>query len=265
MTDYEALAVEIDARGVAQLRLNRPDKRNALSEKMIRELTEVAGQLGAAADVRVIVLSGAGDVFCAGADLVWMKAQIGTDRVGRMRAARRLAEMLKALNETPKPVIGKIRGGAFGGGIGLACVCDVAIADESAKFGFTETRFGLIPATIAPYVLARIGEGRARRLFISARVFDAEEARDVGLVARTVAASDLDAAVEAEVEACLAVAPQAAVAAKALAHALGPRIDDAVIEAMAARLADAWDGDEAREGIDAFLGGRRPRWPVSGE
>jgi len=265
MTDYETLAVETDARGVAELRLNRPEKRNALSETMIAELTDAARVLGATADVRVIVLSGAGDVFCAGADLGWMKAQIDADRAGRMRAARALARMLKALNETPKPLIGRIRGGAFGGGVGLACVCDVAISEESAKFGFTETRLGLIPATIAPYAVARIGEGAARRLFLSARIFGAKEAREIGLIARAVAPGALDAVVEAEIDSCLAVAPKAAAAAKALARDLGPRIDDAVIEETVARLADIWEGHEAREGVDAFFSGRPPRWPGAEE
>lgn len=258
MTDYDTLVAEIDARGVAQLRLNRPEKRNALSSKMIEELTDAAQMLSAEADVRAIVLSGAGDVFCAGADLAWMKAQIDATRTERLRAARLLAEMLRALNEMPKPLIGRIQGGAFGGGIGLACICDVAIAAKNARFGFTETRLGLIPATIAPYILARIGEGAARRVLMSGRVFDAREAAALGIVARTVPADDLDAAVEAEVAPYLEAASGAVGATKSLVRSLGSRIDAAAIDETVARLADIWESDEARERVEAFLAGRTP-------
>ncbi len=265
MSEFGTLAVRIDTRGVAELRLNWPEKRNAMSGEMIAELAKAARRLGEDDGVRAVVLSGAGETFCAGADLGWMKAQIEADRESRVRAARQLAEMLKSLNELPKPLIGRVHGGAFGGGVGLACVCDVVIADEGAKFGFLETRLGLIPATIAPYVLARIGEGPARRVFMSARTFDAREAQDMGLIARAVPAGDLNAAVEAEVEPYLFTAPNAVGAAKALARSLGPPIDEAVIEQTVERLADVWETDEAREGVDAFLTGRRPRWnPIKG-
>lgn len=257
---YETLNVTIDARGVAHVALNLPDIRNALSAQMIADLTDMARTLGAKATTRAIVLSGAGSVFCAGGDLKWMKAQIEADRDTRMAEARKLAEMLAALNEMPTPLIGRIHGGAFGGGVGMACVCDVAIAERSTKFGLTETRLGLIPATIGPYVLARMGEGRARRVFMSARIFDAVEAESLGIVSRAVDADDLDAAIEAEVVPYLSVAPEAVGAAKALARALGPKIDDKVIDDTIRRLADTWENEEAAHGIAAFLERRRPRW-----
>lgn len=255
---YETLEVEVDARGVAQLRLNRPEKRNSLSGEMIGELTEAAAALGADDAVRAVVLSGTGPVFCAGGDLNWMKAQIAADRAGRIAEATRLAMMLKALNEMPKPLIGRLHGGAFGGGVGMACVCDVAVCDAETKFGLTETRLGLIPATIGPYVIARLGEGPARRIFMSARVFGAEEARELGIVARV--ADDLDAVVEAEVAPYLSVAPGAVGSAKALARALGPRIDETVIRDTIGRLADTWEGEEASQGIAAFLERVPPPW-----
>ena len=177
---YETLDIRIDARGVAYVTLNAPDKRNALSARMIADLTDMAQTLGAEASTRAVVLAGAGKVFCAGGDLNWMKAQIEADRDTRMAEAKKLAMMLNALNEMPTPLIGRIHGGAFGGGVGMACVCDVAIADEATKFGLTETKLGLIPATIGPYVLARMGEGNARRVFMSARVFSAAEAATSG-------------------------------------------------------------------------------------
>lgn len=258
--NYETLAVSVDRRGVAEVVLSLPEKRNAMSAAMISELTDVAQTLGAAPDTRAIVLSGAGKLFCAGGDLLWMREQIAADRAGRMAAARRLAMMLNALNEMPTPLIGRIHGGAYGGGVGLAAVCDVVVAEEGAMFGLTETRLGLIPATIGPYVLARMGEGRARRVFMSARLFDATEARDLGLVARIGALDELDALVEAEVAPYLCVAPGAVGRAKALARALGPRIDASVIEDTIIRLADTWEAEEAAHGIAAFLDRTTPRW-----
>ncbi|MDT8853610.1 crotonase/enoyl-CoA hydratase family protein [Paracoccaceae bacterium Fryx2] len=260
MSGYETLSVRQDDRGVAYVALNLPDRRNALSAQMIADLTDMARTLGASPDTRAVVLSGAGKVFCAGGDLGWMQAQIAADRAGRMAAARTLAMMLHALNEMPRPLIGRLHGGAFGGGVGLACVCDVAVAGAGTQFGLTETRLGLIPATIGPYVLARMGEGHARRVFMSARIFGADEARALGIVARVVADDALDAAVEAEVLPYLSVAPQAVGAAKALARALGPRIDAGVIDDTIRRLADTWDGEEAAHGIAAFLGRTPPRW-----
>lgn len=256
MTDYSTILAEIDARGVAYLTLNRPEKRNALSGRMIAELTDFARSTKA----RAVVLAGSGAVFCAGGDLEWMKEQIEADRATRMAEARKLAEMLRALNEMPCPLIARIHGGAFGGGVGMACVADVAIAAEGTRFGLTETRLGLIPATIGPYVIARLGEGYARRVFMSSRIFDAEEAVALGLVARSVPEEALDKAVESEISPYLSVAPGAVGRAKALVRSLGPGIDDAVIDATIERLADAWETEEAREGIDAFLSKRPAAW-----
>ena len=257
---YETLDIRVDERGVAYVAMNLPDKRNALSAQLIADLTDMARTLGAADTTRAIVLSGAGKVFCAGGDLNWMKAQIEADREGRMREARKLAMMLNALNEMPTPLIGRIHGGAFGGGVGMACVCDVAIADATTKFGLTETKLGLIPATIGPYVLARMGEGNARRVFMSARLFDAAEAVTLGIITKSVPGDELDAAVEAEVAPYLSVAPRAVGAAKALARQLGPRIDDEVIDDTIRRLADTWEGEEAAHGIEAFLNKSKARW-----
>ena len=257
---FETIRLAVDGRGVAQLTLARPEKHNAMSAVMIGELTAVAARLNAGADVRVVVLSAEGASFCAGGDLGWMRAQIEADRQTRMAEARRLALMFKALNELEKPLIARVHGNAFGGGIGLLCVADVAIAVETAKFGLTETRLGLIPATISPYVIARIGEGRARPLFMSAGIVDAVAAKDAGLLTRVVAAADLDAAVEAEILPYLQVAPGAVGRAKALARSLGMPISEAVIDATIERLADTWETAEAKEGISAFLERREPSW-----
>lgn len=260
MTAYATLDVTVDDHGVAHVALNRPEKRNALSAEMIAELTDIAQTLGARPETRAMVLSGRGKMFCSGGDLAWMQAQINADRPTRIAEATKLAEMLRALNEMPTPLIARIHGAAFGGGVGLACVADVAIAAEGAKFGLTETRLGLIPATIGPYVVARMGEGNARRVFMSSRIFGAAEAATLGVVARAVPEADLDAAAAAEVAPYLTVAPGAVGAAKALARALGPRIDGQVIEDTIRRLADTWDGEEAAHGVDAFLSKTPARW-----
>lgn len=260
MQDYETLTLTVDARGVATCALNRPEKRNAMTDRMLSELIDMAGRMSADPAIRAVILTGAGDFFCAGGDLSWMKQQIEADRPTRMKQARILADALQALNTMEKPLIGRINGSAFGGGLGLISVCDVAIAPVTAQFGFTETRLGLIPATISPYVVARMGEGKARRVFMSARLFPAPEAVALDLLARAIQADDLDAAIEAEVAPYLTVASGAVAASKRLARSLGPRIEPDVIEATIEALADTWETEEAGHGIEAFLSKTPPRW-----
>ena len=257
---YRTIRLETDARGVATLTLNRPDKHNVLSAEMAQELSAAAAAINADTDIRAVILTGAGKSFCAGGDLDWMRAQFEADRATRMAEARKLAQMLFDLNTLDRPLIGRVNGTAMGGGLGMMSVCDVAIAADTGKFGFTETRLGLIPATISPYVIARMGEARARRVFMSARVFGAGELVGLGLAARVVATEDLDAAVEAEVTPYLAAAPGAVAASKRLARRLGPAIDEAVIADTVARLADCWEGAEAQAGIAAFFAKRPAPW-----
>ena len=257
---FETISISVDRRGVATLTLNRPDRHNALSAQMLAELTQAAGTLGADPSVRVVVLTGAGKSFCAGGDLGWMREQMQADAATRAHAASKLAHMLQALNTLPKPVIGALQGNAFGGGVGMAAVCDVAIGADHLRMGLTETRLGIIPATIGPYVLARMGEGRARRVFMSARLFDAQEAVTLGLLARAVPLGDLDGAIEAEVVPYLSCAPGAVAAAKALARQLGPRIDADTIALTIAALKARWETDEAAEGIAAFFDKRAAEW-----
>lgn len=256
---FETVEMARDARGVVTLTLDQPDRHNALSARMMDDLTVAAGVL-ASDDSRVVVLAARGASFCAGGDLRWMRAQFEAEPEVRAVEARRLAGMLQALNTLPKPLIGRVHGNAFGGGVGLACICDVALGAEGATFGLTETRLGLIPATIGPYVIARIGEGRARRVFMSGRRFDAAEAADLGILARALPMEALDDAVEAEVAPYLACAPGAVADAKRLARALGPVIDADTIEATVVALAARWEGGEAAEGVGAFFEKRRPRW-----
>jgi methylglutaconyl-CoA hydratase len=257
---FTTVSLETDARGVARLVLARPEKHNVLSGAMCDEIVAAAAELAAEPKVRVVVLTGAGRSFCAGGDLEWMREQFAATRAGRIAEARRLANMLGALNTLPKPLVGRVNGAAYGGGVGLMSVCDAVVAVEGARFALTETRLGIIPATIGPYVLARIGEGRARSVFFSGRVFDALEAQALGLVTRVAAADALDAAVEAEVAPYFATAPAAVAAAKRLARSLGPRIDETVVEDTIARLADAWETPEAAAGIAAFLDKHPAPW-----
>jgi methylglutaconyl-CoA hydratase len=254
--------LSMDARGVATLTMDRADKHNALSQALIDALTAAAAEIAARDDIRVVVLTGAGVSFCAGGDLAWMQEQMRGDDDTRRRAATSLARMLGALNALPQPVIGKVNGNALGGGVGMACVCDIAIAADHAKFGLTEVKLGLIPATIGPYVLARMGEAKARQVFMSGRVFGAEEAVRLGIIARAVAADGLDAAIEAEIAPYLAAAPGAVAAAKRFARALGPVIDDSTVARSIDALIAQWRSDEANEGISAFFDRRKPRWNV---
>jgi methylglutaconyl-CoA hydratase len=254
----------VDARGVATLTLARADKHNALSQAMIDALTQAAARIAADRRIRVVVLAAAGPTFCAGGDLGWMRDQMAADTPTRRAAATSLAQMLGALDSLPQPLIGRIQGNAFGGGVGLACVCDVAIGVQTAKFGLTETRLGLIPATIGPYVLARIGAARARRVFLSGRVFGADEAVALDILARAVAADALDDAIAAEVAPYLSCGPEAVAAAKAYARSLGPVIDAAVIARSVDALIACWDGAEAAEGIAAFFDKRAPDWSGPG-
>jgi methylglutaconyl-CoA hydratase len=258
--NFETIRLATDDRGVATLTLARPERHNALSAAMIGELAQAAALLGSDPAVRVVVLAAEGESFCAGADLGWMKEQFAASRAQRIEEARRLARMLNALYSLPKPLIGRVQGQAFGGGVGMISVCDVALATVGARFALTETRLGLIPATIGPYVVARVGHAGARRVFMSGRFFDAVEAATLRLVHGVVEADQLDAAIEAEVKPYLSAAPGAVAAAKRLLHDLGPNIDDAVIDMTVNRLADVWETPEAREGVAAFFEKRSPHW-----
>ncbi|WP_117193010.1 crotonase/enoyl-CoA hydratase family protein [Rhizobium terrae] len=262
MSACETLTLGTDTRGVATLTLNRPDKHNAMNAAMIAELAGMAGRLAADDAVRVVVLAAAGPTFCAGGDLSWMRDQAAKVRQGKIEGATELAGMLKALDELPKPLIGRVQGNAFGGGIGLMSVCDIVVAAEGAEFGLTETRLGLIPATIGPYVVRRIGEGHARRLFLNARRFDALTAHEIGLVSVACPVGQLDAAVDVEVSALLDCAPGAVASAKSLVCTLAREAIDDPVSYSIGLLADRWESDEGKAGIDAFLNRQPMPWAV---
>src|SRR5690606_620473 len=200
MKEFETLQIAVDQRGVATLTLNRPDQHNALSGLLIDEPTTAAPHLADDEAARVVILTGGGASCGAGGDPGWRQEQGKATRTQRIEEARKLALMLKALRDLPKPLIGRINGQAYGGGVGLISVCDAAIGVCDARFGLTETRLGLIPATISPYVVARIGQANALRTFTSARLFDAREGRRIGLLHDVVEVERLDAAVEEEIK-----------------------------------------------------------------
>lgn len=252
--------IEVDPRGVATLTLGRPEKHNALSQAMIDALSGAAQTIAKSRDIRVVVLAGKGKSFCAGGDLGWMQDQMAADDAQKRAAALSIARMLGAINELPQPVIGRVHGNTFGGGVGLACVCDMVVAADHARFGLTETRLGLIPATIGPHVAARMGPAATRRVFMSSRVFDADEACALGIVGKVVAEAALDDAVAAEVLPYLQCAPGAVAAAKAHARSLGPKTDAETINASIDALITQWNSFEAEEGISAFFDKRPPHW-----
>ena len=256
----DTIRIDQDDRGVATLWLTRTEKHNAMSALMMDELRHAAETLGSDDSVRVVILAAEGKTFCAGGDLAWMRDQFKADSATRMSEARRLAEMLLALDRLPKPLIGRLQGNALGGGVGLASVCDCAIGADHIQMGLTEVKLGLIPATIGPYVIARMGAARARQVFFQGRVFDAPEAERLGLLSRVVSPENLDEAVEAEVAPYLKTAPGAVARAKALVRELGGGADAAQIDVSVTALAEIWAGDESSEGIAAFFERRPAAW-----
>ncbi len=215
-TSFETIRLEIDTRGIARLTLNRPDKHNAFNSAMIREITSAAAKLAADASVRAVVLAAVGQSFCAGGDLAWMQEQFDAGRPARVAEASRLAAMLRLLDDLPKLLIAVIEGQTYGGGVGLAAVSDIVLAVPEAKFGLTETRLGLVPATISPFVVRRIGLTNARRFALNARPFNAQEALAMGLVSEIHASPDIAAALQRELDLALACAPGAIADAKLL-------------------------------------------------
>jgi methylglutaconyl-CoA hydratase len=254
--------IELENRGAAAwLWLNRPALHNALNEALIRELTLVMRGLGDDPAVRVIVLSGRGRSFCAGADIESMKRLGEAGTAENRDHARELADLFHAIACSPKPTIARVNGSAIGGGLGLVSACDIAIAGSDAKFVASEVRLGLIPATIGPYVVRAIGARWARRLFQTAERITAAQAEKIGLVHETVEAEALDARVEAIVNDLLAGAPGAQHAAKELIDAVAGRpITAELIEYTAERIAAIRAQDEAKEGLSAYLEKRKPGW-----
>jgi methylglutaconyl-CoA hydratase len=246
---------------VAEVYLNRPDVRNAFNDGVIAELTAAFQQLGGDSALRAIVLGGHGKAFCAGADLTWMRAMAGYDWEQNRADATKLAEMLWTVWSCPLPVVGRVHGDCYAGGVGLAAVCDVLVAAEGVQFCLSEARLGLLPATIGPYVVRALGEQASRRYFTTAERFDAARAQALGFVHECVAADALDAKVNEIVATLVANGPAAVKACKQLVKDMAQRpIDAALRDDSAQRIADIRASAEGKEGVQSFLNKRAPAW-----
>ena len=255
------LDIRRPSRFVAEVWLNRPDVRNAFNEGVIAELHAAFTAFAADDELRVIVLGGRGKAFCAGADLAWMRAMAGFDWERNRVDAQALADMLWAVWRCPVPVVGRVHGDCYAGGVGLAAVCDVLVAVDGVDFCLSEARLGLLPATISPYVIRAMGEPAARRYFVTAERFSAAQAQAMGLVHEVVAVDAFDAKVEEIVAALVANGPMAARACKRLVRDMaGVPIDTALRAETARRIADIRASDEGREGVQSFLDKRKPNW-----
>lgn len=263
-TDAESDRVRLEGAedGAITVWINRPQRRNAFDSTTIAALREAFETLHAQDGVRIVFVRGAGGVFCAGADLDWMREAAILTEDDNHADAMELAMMLKTLHGLRPLTVALVEGAAFGGGAGLAAACDMAIATADARFAFSEVKLGLTPATISPYVVAAIGPRAARGLFATARVFDAAYAETIGLVTEVVADSQALEAVQARLAAdILACAPGAVGEAKRLVDDVwAAPLDHALLEDTARRIARARVGDEGREGVDAFLNKRKPSW-----
>ena len=262
MSNYEHLSV---GRGneVVTVSLARPDARNALNAGLIGELTRCMEELAGDDGVRVVVLTGEGDFFCAGADVGYMRDTANFSYEENMEDARRLAAMFRAVEECPKPVVARVRGAAIGGGVGLVAASDVAVAEDGTIFAFSEVRLGISPATIAPFVLRKIGPSHTRALFLTGERFEVQRAQGIGLVHEVASDGDLDAAVREKVEGLLAGGPGALAATKALLRELRDAAPGKATEIMARRIAELRTGEEGQEGLGAFLEKREPTWRES--
>jgi methylglutaconyl-CoA hydratase len=264
MSAAEFVSLTVDNRRVASVTLNRPDAKNALSNELMCELREAVGEIRHDASIRAVILSNAGDVFCAGGDLKGMNRQKQNSREGRIADAMEFAATLRELNELPQLVIGRINGSAFGGGVGLISLCDIAIGQRSAMFRLTEVTLGLIAATISPYVVAKVGVPNSRRMMLNAFPMDGIAARGLGLLDVVVdSIAELDAAVEHEVVRVLKCAPDAVANTKKLIRFVSTHELDVSIDYTVKALADAWESEEINEGIDAFFNKRKPKWVTS--
>ncbi|MFO1245284.1 MAG: enoyl-CoA hydratase/isomerase family protein [Ramlibacter sp.] len=249
------------AHGVATVTLNRPEVRNAFNEEVIAELTRVFADLSARSDLRCVMLAANGPAFCAGADLNWMRAMAGYSWDQNRADAQKLADMLHTLDQCPLPIVGRVQGDCYAGGMGLASICDVLVASENVTFCLSEARLGLLPATIAPYVVRAMGAQAARRYFTTAERFSAAQAQAMGMVHELCTSAELDARVAGIVATLVANGPAAVRACKMLVRDVaGQPITDALRAETARRIADIRASDEGREGVASFLNKRKPAW-----
>lgn len=258
--NYTTIELLLDGH-IATVKLNRPEVRNAFNEIMIAELTDVFSRVGAFPEVRAVVLAAHGKAFCAGADLNWMKKMASFTREQNLEDAGQLAAMLKAIYDCPQPVIARVQGDCYAGGMGLVAACDMAVAATQAQFCLSEVKLGLIPATISPYVIQSMGHSAARRYFVTAERFSAEQALQIGFVHCSASLDELDQAVSVLTEHILAASPNAVREAKRLVQDVsGTPLGDDLIADTVCRIAEIRASDEGKEGIRSFLEKRSPAW-----
>jgi methylglutaconyl-CoA hydratase len=259
MNKYQTLELKTEA-NVLEVALNRPEVHNAFDETMIRELLDLFNELAGRENIRSVVLTGNGRTFCAGADLSMMEAAASYSHEQNVAEAQSIYELMLAVDSCPKPVIGRINGSAVGGGAGLVSCCDIVIAVDSAKFSFSETRLGLVPAVISPFVIAKIGSSNARELFLTGERFNAVRAQAIGLVNQLAQEATLDDIVAERIGQLRQAAPGAQTAAKELireaTHNDPSDLKDHLSELIASRRAS----EEGQEGMNAFLEKRKPKW-----
>lgn len=245
---------------VLTVALNRPARHNALTPELIDRLTAVFQHYATRREIRVIVLTGNGRSFCAGADLKYMRAAADYDFSANVADGKAIFDLVQAIDSCPKPVIGRVNGAAIGGGVGLVSACDVVVAVDRAKFAFSEARLGLVPAVISPFVLAKIGVGNGRELFLTGERFNAQRAQQIGLVQHVVAEGELDTAVADRIDQLLQAAPEAQTAAKELIRQVAHQPVARMRDFTATMIAERRASDEGREGMSAFLEKRDPNW-----
>ena len=260
MSDPHDIVTQELSGNVLTVSLNRPDLHNALSPAIVVALTELFTDLPRRDDVRVVVLTGRGRSFCAGADLAAMRAAADFTFDQNVADGRAIFDLMLAIDRCPQPVVGRVNGPAIGGGVGLVSCCDIVVAVERAVFAFSEARLGIVPAVISPFVLAKIGPAAARELFLPGERFDARRAQAIGLAHHVVAESDLDAVVAERVAQLLQAAPEAQATIKQLIHTVAFRPTESVRDYTAETIARRRAADEGREGMSAFLEKRKPRW-----
>lgn len=259
----DSILLSTDSRGVATLTLNRPEKHNAFDGALIAELTRKLVQLNNDDRTRILILTGAGKSFSAGADLNWMRSMAKFSEADNIEDALKLAELMDELNALRKPTIARVNGAVYGGGVGLVACCDIAIAADTAKFVLSEVKLGLVPSVISPYVIAAVGEHQARRYFLTAEAFDAEQAQKIGLIHEAVTPAKLDEAIGKEVNLLLKAGPKALTACKELIAAntaASVSTRRALKQKTAQLIAQLRVSEEGQEGLAAFLEKRPPNW-----